>query len=154
MSNWENIANALWGAILQGVRDQKALGRTGVSIAEQIGVKNRSHITMWLNGERKSDQTSFAKLMEYAENAGLDYRDYFPDAQAKPTPQLPQDGTCGDRIAALEKQNAELEAQVKDLEAQVRALEVYKYKREGHLEAMRAQGSGLVSMPVEKKRSA
>ena len=48
----------------------------------------------------------------------------------------------------------ELEAQVKELEAQVRALEVYKHKWEGHIEAVRAQGNGDFSMPVEKRRSA
>lgn len=62
--------------------------------------------------------------------------------QAAPRPQ----GAASDRIS-------ELEAQVKELEAQVRALEIYKHKWEGHIEAVRAQGSGL-SMPVEKKRSA
>ena len=48
----------------------------------------------------------------------------------------------------------EMKHRIAELEAQVRALEVYKYKWEGHLESVRAQGSGLVSMPVEKKRSA
>ena len=115
MNNWEDIANALWGDILQWVRDQKANGRTGNSIAKQIGVKNRSHITMWLNGERKADQASFAKLMKYAEGAGLDYRNYFP----KPTLQALKSETCGDRIAILEKQNVELESTIAKLQAEL-----------------------------------
>ena len=153
MNNWEAIANALWRDILKWVQDQKANGYSGDNIAKAIGVKNRSHITLWLKGERKADHASFAKLMEYAERAGLDYRDYFPDVQAKPRLQTPKDKTCGDRVATLEKRNTELEAQVKELEAQVRALEVYKHKWEGHLESMRAQGGGH-AMPVEKRRSA
>lgn len=52
MSDWEDIANALWNDIRRWVQNQKDSGHTLASIAEKIGVKNRSHISLWLSGER------------------------------------------------------------------------------------------------------
>ena len=146
MNNWEEIGHAMWDAILDWVKTQDKNGVTYQKIAEILGIKNRSLVGEWINGNKKAEKTSFALMMTYLERAGLDYRDFFPDRGTQTTVSPTPAAQDGQRIA-------ELEAQVKELEAQVRALEVYKYKWEGHLESMRAQGSGFTT-PIEKKRSA
>lgn len=77
MDKWEKIAAQAWQAILSKVQAMKAEGNTLQQIADTVGVKNRSLIGEWLNGNREAANTSFPNLMGYLENLGIDYRDIF-----------------------------------------------------------------------------
>ena len=123
-------------------------GGNKAAAAASIGVNS---VTFW--GWVKSKRGLNRALCQASDRAGgilLIPGDSVPASREikLQTSSHPQ-GSSSEQVAALE-------ARIRELEAQVRALEVYKHKWEGHLEAeaVRAQGSGFASMPVEKKRSA
>ena len=136
-----------------------AIQRAGnaAKLADSIGV-NANLLTRWKNRSRAPNLISIQPVLDYLaagwndhlQRAGEEMGVFvLPEAQAVgETLETPNSGNngCKQRIA-------ELEDQVKELKAQIQALEIYKHKWEGHLEAMRAQGSGIV-MPTEKKLSA
>ena len=59
----------------------KAEGKTLQEIADAVGVKNRSLIGEWINGNREAANAPFSNLMSYLENLGFDYRDFFPSTE-------------------------------------------------------------------------
>lgn len=78
MDKWEHTALMAWQAILSRVQAMKSEGKTLQQIADIIGVKNRSLIGEWLNGNREAANAPFSNLMGYLERLGLDYQDFFP----------------------------------------------------------------------------
>ena len=78
MDKWEQTALMAWQAILSKVQVMKSEGKTLQQIADIIGVKNRSLIGEWLNGNREAANAPFSNLMGYLERLGLDYQNFFP----------------------------------------------------------------------------
>ena len=133
-----------------------AIQRAGnaAKLADSIGV-NANLLTRWKNRSRAPNLISIQPVLDYLAAGWNDHLQRtgkemgvfaLPEAQAIGESPNSGNNECRQRIA-------ELEDQVKELKAQIQALEIYKHKWEGHLEAMRAQGSGFV-MPTEKKLSA
>lgn len=79
MDKWEKTAAQAWQAILSKVEAMRHDGQTLQQIADAVGVKNRSLIGEWLNGNREAANAPFPNLMSYLENLGIDYRKFFPD---------------------------------------------------------------------------
>ena len=79
MDKWEKTAAQAWLAIRSKVEAMRNEGKTLQQIADAVGVKNRSLIGEWLNGNREAANAPFPNLMSYLENLGIDYRKFFPD---------------------------------------------------------------------------
>lgn len=81
MDKWEITAAQAWQAVLSKVESMRNEGKTLQQIADTVGVKNRSLIGEWLNGNREAANAPFPNLMSYLENLGIDYRKFFPDEE-------------------------------------------------------------------------
>ena len=92
-TNWQSVADNIWGEVLATVRDLRANGETLQTIAKKVGVNNCSVIGEWLAGNRQAAKAPFATLMSYAENLGINYMSYFPDNQQGQKIQPPE-GNC------------------------------------------------------------
>lgn len=78
-TKWNQTAQKAWKAILEKINDLKtSQGYSDEKIAELIGVGNRSVVSEWRKGNRSAEHTSFANLMNYLENLGFNYADFFP----------------------------------------------------------------------------
>lgn len=129
-TNWQDIADGIWNAVLTIVRDMRAQGETLQHIATAVGVNNCSVIGEWLAGNRKAAKAPFATLMTYADNLNVDYMEYFPHrgaqtvqaAQAQPG-QAVSESDCEELVLSLRKEIASLMAQLNVAHGEVSALE-------------------------------
>lgn len=85
MDKWEKTAAQAWLAIRSKVEAMRNEGKTLQQIADAVGVKNRSLIGEWLNGNREAANAPFPNLMSYLENLGIDYRKIFPAVDCEAT---------------------------------------------------------------------
>lgn len=97
-TKWQNVANALWQAVLDRAQKLKAEGSTLQDLANIVGVSSRAVVGAWLTGTRKASGSSLAELMTYAERLGIDYRNYFPGGEP-PAQELPECATCRKLLA-------------------------------------------------------
>lgn len=78
MDKWDASATRAWEAVILQVRALREGGQTLDSIAKLLGVKNRSTISLWLDGQRQAQNTSFPTMLRYLERLGLSYGDFLP----------------------------------------------------------------------------
>ncbi len=149
-TKWQNVANALWQAVLARAQELKAQGNTLQELANLVGVSSRAVVGAWLTGSRKASGSSFAELMSYAERLGIDYRHYFPGGEP-PTQEPATDCATCRKLLAKEKENQKLLQQIEKLRLELA-------KRDGMVEALERQldlerktGRQAETGPAERK---
>lgn len=111
MEKWEVIANNIWDAILKECVRLHESGLTLQEIADKVGVGNRVVIGEWIRGNRKATNTSFSNLMNYLENLGFSYQDFFPKLNNS-HPQYCINCSQTDKILRLQDENATLKMEL------------------------------------------
>ena len=150
MNNWQNVAESLWGAVLDRVKTLKAEGDTLQAIADRVGVNHRSVVGEWLKGNRQAANAAMGDLMSYAERLGIDYRHYFPGGEPPAQEPATDCATCR-KLLAKEKENQKLLQQIEKLRLELA-------KRDGMVEALERQldlerktGRQAETGPAERK---
>lgn len=140
MSRWDDTAKAIWDGILEWVKARRADGWTTQKIADRVGVGSRSVITDWIKGNRKAQNAPFSILLDYLDNTGMDYRDFFPkDAGSLSKVEV----NCPQEIEQLKEKIQELEE----------LLESTRHQRDlamGEIRALEKQVERLAPSPKEK----
>ena len=140
MSRWEDTAQAIWEGILEWVKARRAEGWTTQKIADRIGVGSRSVITDWIKGNRKAQNAPFSVLLDYLDNAGMDYRDFFPKDDIPPE----------DRHTGQPTENTQLKARVQELEELLERTRQQRDLAMGEIRALEKQIERLAPGPTEK----
>ena len=140
MSRWDDTAKAIWDGILEWVKARRADGWTTQKIADRVGVGSRSVITDWIKGNRKAQNAPFSVLLDYLDNTGMDYRDFFPKDD-----RLLNQGQEG-----FSHECEQLKERVRELEE---LLERTRHQRDlamGEIRALEKQVERLAPGPKEK----
>lgn len=140
MSRWDDTAKAIWDGILEWVKARRADGWTTQKIADRIGVGSRSVITDWIKGNRKAQNAPFSVLLDYLDNAGMDYRDFFPKED------LPPERGQTDQSLEL----AQLKDRVRELEGLLERTRQQRVLAMGEIRALEKQVERLAPGPAEK----
>lgn len=144
-TNWQDIADGIWNAVLTIVKDRRAQGETLQHIASAVGVNNCSVIGEWLAGNRKAAKAPFATLMSYADNLSVDYLSFFPH-QEKPAQAA---SPAAERTAARER-DPECEELIFSLRQEVASLMTQLNVAHGEVSALERQVERLAPTPEKK----
>ncbi len=67
---YDQLAENSWHLILDSIHKLRQEKKTLVEIAKILGVKNRSLISEWINGNREISRSSFANMIKYLDALG------------------------------------------------------------------------------------
>ena len=85
LSSWEEFSEKGWSEIRNRLRQMKSDGMTLQQIADVVGFKSRSHVKGLIDGDRSSLNAPLTQFFSYLERLGIDYLDYLPIRQPKPS---------------------------------------------------------------------